>query len=249
MSPLVISAIVFGCVFGGSLFGIWLRTALPGHHLSTESKDAVKVGMGLVGTMAALVLGLLVAAAKESFDVQRTELTQVAANVVVLDRLLAHYGPEAAEARGVLKVAAERVLEQLWAPGTSAESAAPTAGGEMLLERIQALTPKDDAERALQSQAVNLAISIGQMRWLMFEQRTNSVSRPLLAVLVVWLTLIAASFGLFAPANPTVIATLALSAFSVSLAILLILEMYSPYDGMIQISNAPLRAAVARLGK
>jgi hypothetical protein len=250
MSPSVVSAIVFGCVFGGSLVGLRLRSVLPDHHLGADSKDAVKVAMGVVATMAALVLGLLVASAKESFDMQRTELTQVAANAVVLDRLLAHYGPEAAEARTSLRVAAERLLDVMWAPGSPSTSSAPTStGGEMLFERIQSLTPKDDAQRALQSQAQSQAIAIGQMRWLMFEQRTGSVSLPLLIVLVAWLTLIAGSFGLFAPTNATVIATLGLSAVSVSLAIFLILEMYAPYGGMIRVSDAPLRAAIAQLGK
>jgi hypothetical protein len=174
MSSFGLSAIVFGGVFGGAFLGIWVGSALPKHHLGAETKDAVKLGMGLVGTMAALVLGLLVAAAKESFDVQRTELTQMAANVALLDRLLAHYGPGAAQAREGLKSSAERALEGLWTPGASLAAAAPTAGGEMLLERIQALTPKDDAERALQSQALSLAIGIGQMRWLMFEQRRTT---------------------------------------------------------------------------
>lgn len=250
MSALAVSSIVFGCVFGGSLIGLWLRAVLPEHHLGSDSKDAVKVAMGVVATMAALVLGLLVASAKESFDVQRTELTQVAANVVLLDRLLAHYGPETAEARTALQTVAERVLDVMWAPVSSSTSSAPTStGGEVLFERIQSLAPKDDAQRALQSQAQSLAIAIGQMRWLMFEQRTGSVSLPLLVVLIAWLTLIAGSFGLFAPANGTVVATLGLSALSVSLAIFLILEMYAPYGGMIRVSDAPLRAAVAQLGR
>src|SRR5258706_2839022 len=103
MSSITASLIVFACVFGGALVGVFLRSALPQQHLSAESKDIVRLGMGLVGTMAALVLGLLVASAKGSYDAQSSELTQMSANIVLLDRILAHYGPEAKQTRDMLR--------------------------------------------------------------------------------------------------------------------------------------------------
>lgn len=250
MSPITISFIVFACVFGGALSGILLRAALPEHHLSTDSRDIVKLGMGLVGTMSALVLGLLVASAKGSFDAQSTELTQLSANIVVLDRVLAHYGPEAKETRDLLRGVVGRALDGMWSKDASSSSSEPrSAGGEVLYDRLQRLAPKDDTQRSLQAQALSLAISIGQTRWLMYEQRVGSVSMPLLIVLVSWLTIILLSFGLFAPANATVITSLCVCALSVSAAILLILEMYAPYSGLIQLSSAPLRDALAHLGQ
>jgi hypothetical protein len=251
VNPATISLMVFACVFGGALFGMRLRAALPEHHLSSDSKEIVKLGMGLVGTMAALVLGLLVASAKGSFDVQSTELTQMAANVGLLDRALAHYGPETKEARDLLRAAVAGLIDQIWSKDRS--SSAPldpsAVSGGALFEKIQGLSPKDDRQRLLQAQALNTAIGLGQTRWLMYEQGTTSVSVPLLVVLVLWLTLILGSFGLFAPANATVITSLCLSALSVSGAIFLILEMYAPYSGVIQVSSAPLRAALAHLGQ
>src|SRR5215468_3034950 len=103
MSPMAISWIVFGVIFGGALLGMTLRRLLPEHHLSQDSKDVVKLGMGLIGTIAALVLGLLVASAKSSFDTQRNGLAQLSANAVLLDRILAHYGPETKECREQLR--------------------------------------------------------------------------------------------------------------------------------------------------
>jgi hypothetical protein len=251
MSSITISLIVFACVFGGALLGIFLHSVLPQHHLSTESKDIVKLGMGLVGTMAALVLGLLVASAKGSYDAQSAELTRMSANVALLDRGLALYGPETKEARGLLRGAVVRILDQMWSKdGTSGSSSAPTgAGGEILYEKIQGLSPKNDAQRSLQSQALSIAVDIGKTRWLMYEQATTSVSMPLLVVLVLWLTVIFISFGLFAPFNATVVSSLFVSALSVSGAIFLILEMYTPYNGVIAVSSAPLRAALAHLGQ
>ena len=89
MSSTTISLIVFACIFGGALCGIFLHSVLPERHLSNDSKDIVKLGMGLVATMAALVLGLLVALAKGSYDAQSSELIQMSANIALLDRVLA----------------------------------------------------------------------------------------------------------------------------------------------------------------
>jgi hypothetical protein len=249
MNSITISLIVFACVFGGSLLGIFLRNVLPPHHLSAESKDIVKLGMGLVGTMAALVLGLLVASAKGSYDAQSAELTQMSANIALLDRALALYGPETKEARNLLRGAVARFLDQMWSQDGTPQSAPPSAGGEILYEKIQGLSPKADAQRSLQSQALSMAVDIGKTRWLMYEQATRSVSLPLLVVLVLWLSVIFISFGLFAPFNATVVSSLFISALSVSGAIFLILEMYTPYTGAVQISDAPLRAVLAHLGQ
>lgn len=251
MSSTTISLIVFACVFGGALLGILLHAVLPQHHLGNESKDIVKLGMGLVGTMAALVLGLLVASAKGSYDAQSAELTQMSANVAVLDRALALYGPETKEARAMLRGAVVRILDQMWSKDGSSASPVPpsAAGGEVLYERIQGLSPTNDTQRSLQGQALSIAVDVGKMRYLMYAQQATSVSMPLLVVLVLWLTFIFISFGLFAPFNATVVSSLFVSALSVSGAIFLILEMYTPYSGVIAVSSEPLRAALAHLGR
>jgi len=251
MNYVLIRLIVFGCIFGAALVGLFLRSVLPERHLSAESKDTVRLGMGMIATMAALVLGLLVASAKSFYDTQSSELTELSANVILLDRVLAHYGPETKEVRDLLRAAVPRVLEQLWHQDHQQHSAVtPTAaGGEILYDKIEALSPTTDVQRALQAQASSMAVDLGKLRWLMFQQGTVGISMPLLAVLVFWLAIVFASFGLFAPPNATVIATLFLCALSVSGAIFLILEMYTPYEGLIQISSAPLREALGHLGQ
>lgn len=201
--------------------------------------------------MAALVLGLLIASAKGYNDTQSTELTEVSAKIVLLDRVLAHYGPETKEARDLLRGAVVRILDRTWSKDRTNPSQLepPYVGNEVFYDKIQGLSPKDDSQRSLQAQALSIAISFGQTHWLMYEQSTTSVSIPLLVVLVFWLTVIFISFGLFAPPNATVVASLFISALSVSGAIFLILEMYTPYSGLIQISSAPLRAVLAHLGQ
>lgn len=250
MSSVTMSLIVFACVFGGAVFGIVLRGALPQHHLSAESQGIVRLGMGLVATMAALVLGLLVSSAKSSYDAQSAELTEMSARVVFLDRVLAHYGLEAREARDVLRGAVVSSLDKIWPRERKAsEVGAPSIGAEALLDKIQALSPKDDAQRSLQGQALSMAIGLGQTRWLLYEQGASTVSRPMIVVLIFWLTAIFISFGLFAPRNATVITALCIAALSVSGAIFLILEMYAPFSGWIKISSVPLRFALAHLGE
>ena len=250
MGPVAISLIVFACVFGGALFGMFLRAALPQNHLSADSREVVKLGMGLVATMSALVLGLLVSSAKTFYDGQSTELTEISARIVMLDRVLAHYGPETKEARDLLRGVVVRTIDRIWPQErTRASEVQPSSGAEVVYDKIQALSPKDDKQRSLQAQALSIATSLGQTRWLMYEQRTNSVSKPLLVVLVFWLTVIFSSFGLFAPRNATVTVALFVSGVSVSGAIFLILEMYTPYSGLIEISSASLRFALAHLGQ
>lgn len=248
MSPLTVGLIVFACVFGGALLGIFLHSSLPEHHLGADSKDIVKLGMGLVATMAALVLGLLVASAKGSYDAQSAELTRMSANIALLDRVLAGYGQETKEARELLRGAAARILDQMWSEDGTLK-APPSAGGEILYDKVARLSAKNDTERSLKGHALSITMDIGKARWLMFEQATISVSMPLLVVLVIWLSAIFISFGLFAPYNATVVSSLLISALSVSGAVFLILEMYGPYAGVIQISSAPLRAALAHLGQ
>ncbi len=250
VDPSVITVLVFVFVFGGALLGMALRAALPEHHLSPDSKYVVKLGMGLVGTMVALLLGLLIASAKNFYDSQANELKQVSAKVILLDRTLAHYGPEAQGARSKLRQAVAWALEQ--SLRGSPKSIKPQASGsaaEGVYEAVMALTPEDEYHRVVQSQALSVAADLGHLRWMMFAERTTSVSTPMLVMVIFWLTIIFISFGLFAPPNGTVVACLFVCSLSVSIAILLILELYTPYEGWIQVSLAPLRAALEQLGQ
>ncbi|MBV8139822.1 MAG: DUF4239 domain-containing protein [Deltaproteobacteria bacterium] len=250
MEPIQVSAIIFFCIFGGALLGVWLRGILPQHHLDTETKDLIKLGVALIGTMSAMLLGLLVASAKSAYDAQRSELTQMAANTILVDRVLAHYGPETGEARGLLKASVAGMLERIWGEnGKDGSASTPQTRNEILFDKIQELVPQNDTQRALKSQVESMAFNLGQMRWLLFEQSGSSISAPFLVVVVFWLSTLFVSFGLFAPRNATAFFTLLISALSVAGALFLILELDHPFSGLIQISSAPLRNALAVLGR
>jgi len=247
VSPMAIGWIVFALVFGSALLAMFVRSALPEEHLSTDSKDVVKLGMALIATMSALVLGLLVASAKSAFDTRSNQLVQASADIILLDRVLALYGPETKEARAVLQRWVATTVERFW----PADGARPTAVGsgaspvEVLYDNIEGLSP----QRSLQSRALSTALDLGRLRLLLFEGLGSSIPVPFLVVLVFWLCIIFASCGLFAPRNATVITVLCVCALSVAGAIFLILELDRSFEGLLQVSSAPLRAALAQLGR
>ena len=245
-SPFALSLAAFGCVIGGVLLGIWGHRYLPSGHRDSDTKEAVRLGMALVGTTVALVLGLLIASSKSFYDTQNNEVTEVAANVVLLDRVLAHYGPETKDVRAALR---ESITSLVVDTGLRATFEPATFSGEVLFEKLQELSPQTDNQRTLQAQALTLATKVGQTRWLMYAQKASSVPMPLLAILVFWLTLLFMSFALFVRPNIMVVSSLVISALAVCGAIFLILEMYQPYTGLIQVSDAPLRSALAQLGR
>src|SRR5215469_7581490 len=250
MNPINVSLFVFACAFGSALLGMFIKRLLPAHHVSSESKDVVRVAMGMVATTVALVLGLLVYSAKSFYDTQTAEVTQLAANVLLLDRVLAHYGPESADARAELQRSIQRHLEILWPEHDSRGSHPQSASlGEATLDRIHALAPKDDRQRSLQAQALNLALQMGQTRLLMLTQRSVPVPKLLVVMLIFWLIGLFMSFGLFAPSNFTVVVSLFVAAAAVCGAVFLMVEMYYPYGGLIQVSPAPLISALAQMGQ
>lgn len=250
-NSLTISALILAAVFGGALLGMLLRRLLPDRHLTTESKEIVLVGIGLVATMAAVVLGLLIGSAKASYDKQRDGVLEMAANALLLDRVLAHYGPDARPARELLQRTLDASIDQIWRRGAAASPQAQplSATGERLFDAVVELKPASEAQGKMREEAASICAEIGRTRLLLFAQSGRSIALPLVIVLAAWITIVFIGVGLFAPANGTVIVTLFLCAVSVSGAISLTLELDQPFTGLIQISDAPVRAAIEHIGR
>lgn len=251
MTAFVVASLVLAVVFGGALVGMALRSLLPGHHLNESAKDTVKLATGIIATMAALVLGLLVSSAKGSFDQMSAELTQAAVKVIQLDHALASYGPQTREIRAELRKHYAAAADAL-ASGDPARIDPLGAGRSVepigsLQVAIRALEPRDDIQRDLRARALALADESSANRWLMVLQRHDSISVPMVVVVVAWLTLIFVGFGLFAPSNGTVVTALLLCATSVAGALFLILEMDDPFGGIVRLSDVPMRRALAIL--
>jgi hypothetical protein len=179
MSSFAIAAVVFGCSFGAALIGMVLHIKLPDDHLDSDSRDVVKLVMGLIATMSALVLSLLIASANSSYDRQSSELKALATNVLLLDRTLKFYGPGAKEARNGLREAIVQTHDRIWSrEGVRPENLDSRATQNTVnanIEQLLSLSPKTDAERMMQSRAVQESESITQSRLLMFEQLGGSI--------------------------------------------------------------------------
>jgi hypothetical protein len=253
MNAIAAGGITFVCTFGCAWLGTVVRSALPSSHLEKESQDVVRLGMGLVATMTALLLGLVTAAAKGSFDVQDAAIRNSAASVLTLDRLLARYGPETKPTRELLRQAVADRLEATWSSKGTVQSGPggfqAGTGGEAIEDQILALTPTSDTQRWFKSQALILTQEVLKTRWRLVGSAGGSVPSAFLFVVISWLTVTFASFGLFAPRNSTVIAVFLIAALSVAAAVFLILELDRPFEGVVKISSSPMRYAVENLGK
>src|SRR5437016_13084907 len=173
-SSLTIGLISAGCIFGGALLGLLLQGLIPEHHLRDTSKDTVKVVAGMIATLAALVLGLLVGSAKSSFDATSTAITQSGAKIILLDRVLAAYGPETKDVREQLRGAVAAGIEMFWHEEKKAGSGLAgferANAMEMVQAKLRVLTPATDAQRQLLAQAEQISNDMLQARWLLIEQ-------------------------------------------------------------------------------
>jgi hypothetical protein len=247
MHSIQLALIAFGCILTGVAAAVLLRRALPEHHLNDNAKDVVRLGTGLVATIAALVLGLLIASAKTSYDTQAAQVRQITANAILLDLMLEQYGPEARPARDMLRRNVNALADQVWHESRDRAPFRMSQEGEGLYSKIQSLQPGGEAQRFLQARAIQGVTDLAQTRLLLFVQKNDGLPMPFLGVLVFWLTIIFLSFTLFAKPSPIVIGALMIFALSATGALYLILELSQPFSGLLQISSEPLRDALSPL--
>ena len=253
MSALSLGLVTFVCAFGGALLGGYVRSLLPPTHLSKESQDVMRLGMGLVATMTALLLGLVTASARSSFDSQDNAIRASAVNILTLDRLLARYGPETKPTRELLKKTLTQRVDEMWPSdgsaslGLSKMPAAPAV--EEIENQILQLSPANDTQRWFKSEALKLSEDVMKTRWRILGSQDGAVSELFLVVVVFWLTVTFASFGLYAQLNASVIGVLFVSALSVAAAVFLLIELDGPFQGLIKISSGPMRFALSQLGQ
>ena len=253
VDAVVAGMVVFASAFGGAVLGMWLRARVPGHHVDADSRDTIKLGVGFIATMTALVLGLVTASAKSSYDAVDAAVRHTAIGVLALDRALARYGPETGEIRKNLKHAVGVRIDMIWPPGSSKPAdldpmrSGAGSGTEGLAVAIRGLEPRDDAQRALRSRALDLAETLLEARWLVLAGTETTIPGPFLVILVIWLAITFATFGLLAPDNLTVRAILLACTLSVGSAVFLVMEMDTPFEGVLRVSPDPLRHALGLL--
>jgi len=249
MNSVAISSIVFVLVFAGSLVGMALRRALPLEHLGQDAKDTMRLAIGLVVTMTGLVLGMLVSSAKSYYDGQKNKVTEMSTEIILLNNSLTALGPEAEQLRIDARQSVEAAIDRIWPKEKSSLSQLkPNDDDPSVVAQLQLLVPKNDMQASAKAQVAALLQSLRKSYWLMFlESEQASVPMTLLLVVTSWLIIIFISFGIFAPPNATVIATLIICAMAVSAAIFIIMEMYSPFNGVLRISSAAVRDALNQM--
>jgi hypothetical protein len=244
MKSIAVTLIVFGfcCGARGHLCSSNPRSA-------SEAKEVIRLTMGLMTTMTGLVLGMLVSSARSSYDARKNEVAQMSTQIVVIDRLLAGYGPETAEIRVQFRQLVEVGIERIWPrQGLQPFDLKPSDHGQILVEQIQLIEPKNDRQASAIALITSLTLALQQSQWSMFlktEQR--AIPLPLLIVVVSWLSAIFFSFGLFAAPNAIVLTTFAVGAVGVSSAIFIIRAMYTPFAGALKISPAPILKALGEM--
>jgi len=252
MNDVVIGLVVFALMLGGALLGMFLGKVLPTQHLSADSRDVIRVTMAMLATLSALVLGLLTGAAINSLAEKDKELQHAGIQFIILDRMLASYGTETAEARDLLEQTLARRIGEMW-PGegktVSLVALGAGSGTEAVRDRIFALKPATERQEWLRAHALEITNAIAESRWTTVEQIGSRFPWGFFVVVVAWLTILFASFGLFAPRNSIVVAALGIAAFGLAGAIFMILEVDQPYDGMVRIPSTSLSIALDQLGR
>jgi Protein of unknown function (DUF4239) len=252
MASLFTALITLACLSAGTILGSLIRDRLPDHHLRDDSRDVVKMASGVIATLVALVIGLLVSSSKSSYDQASGEVIQIGARVILLNRLLGRYGPETKPIRERMSQAIATSVEQIWPTSRRIPSLAgieQSTGMDDVHDLIVKLAPQDEAHRVLRSHALEACINLTHSRWLIIEQAQTTLPVAFLAMLIFWLTVLFASLGLLAPRNATTWCCLFVCAVSMAGAIYLILEMARPLEGLVQISPAPLRKALSVIGR
>jgi hypothetical protein len=240
--------IVAVIVFASAMLGMLIRRKLPESHLSDETKGVVTLSMGVVGTLTALVLSLLIATASTTFNTRNQEITTLAANAIQLDRVLRRFGPDADDEREMLRNYMTMKLKDLFPQGRSKpvlENPKTIVLFEELEDRLSAMEGHSPHQRWLLSRAQALTAAVSEVRWVLIEQDVLGIPVPVLLVVLFWLCLLFVSFGLFAPPNATVRVVLFLCAVAVAGAIQTILDLSRPFEGVIRVSGEPLRHALA----
>lgn len=255
MDSFTFGLIAFLVIFGGAVFGIFGARRLPDHHLDSQTRAAVSVSVAIVGTVAALVIGLMISTANHSFSQRSDQVSAISTDLVWLDRLFRRYGPEADDARAKLRAWASAKTQELSrepaprSPPNEHASGSPLQLLEAMQDAIIALAPNDTKRSFLRTQALTLSTNLFEARWLLAQQVDKTIPMPFLILLMFWLGLVFASFGLFAPVNGTAVATLTLCSLAVAGGLTMILELDSPFSGVVRVSIDPLHRAVAEIGR
>jgi hypothetical protein len=251
MNSITAGLLVSACIFAGGFVGMQMHRIIPRTHLTRDTQDVIRLGVGMLSVLASLVLGLLIATAKTSYDSADLAIRNYAAEMALLNETFRDYGSGASASRDLLRDYTHAFLHEGWPHDSRRSVIGEDEKSRLLLEHvreaIRAMKPFDEGQRALQEQAVGINLNLLRQRWVLIEQQGPNVQRVVLVVLVSWITVIFVSFGLNAPRNGTVLVAFLICSLSIGGSIFLILEMDRPLDGIMQISSWPVENVLAHM--
>jgi hypothetical protein len=231
-------------MWAGIGLGQLLQSRLPEDHLQGESRDMIRTASGLLGTVVALTIGLLVGSAKSTFDQANEGVIAFSTRVIQLDQALRRFGPVAEPLRGELRESMQLGRELLWYSQEPVDRRLKEAQRMRrfndVLKQIEALPVESPGQELTRKEAAVLGGEVGRSVWQVLEKSEQQLPPPLIAMLIVWLGLLFFSFGLLAPANRTALGALVLSSLAMAGALFMLLEMNQPFDGFIEVSPGPL---------
>jgi hypothetical protein len=242
-------------VFGAGLVGLLLQRVLPEHHTSGGSRDMIAAVAGLLTLLCALVTGLLIWTAYGVYSGQNAQIQALAAKVMQLDLALADFGAEATPLRLQLRDGLAKTIDQVWhASENDSNFAADNFASALQNVRarekaLDALHPTTDEQTRVLGAAKSASDALSQARMQMSFALTAPVSYPLVLTVVGWVVCLFCGFGMTARATMTSTVAMAVGSIAVASAVLLILELSSPYSGIFRASQAPLEQALAVMGK
>ena len=237
----------FALILGGTIVGAVVRSKLPEHHLTGDSKEVIRLATALVATLTALVLALLFAATRASFEHTSASVSRLATDISELDDVLEEYGPNGTAIRKQLRNEMGPLMDAIWRDDAIAAGRAVPGRpkhNSTALAMMRDLQPKTPTEVSLHTRALQISSDIQQTRLGLLAQPPDSVSTPFMVVLVLWMIFLFTTFSMSAKPNPTLATVLFVCILSASGAIYLILELGLPFGGLMQVSNESLRDAL-----
>ena len=246
MHEILTVAAIFVCLLAASLGSLFLSERLPARYRQDDTHDVVRLAANIFVVTTSLVLGLLLNSAKNTFEMVDKNVHFFATDLIILDRTLRHYGPEASDVRRLLTVYVRQIADERW--GVATASVPEDLVAERLLDQVgdalAAIRPSDPARFELWRDAQVSLQQVVRRHWSLIEESEGTIPMPFIIMVTAWLMLIFGSYGYRAPRNAVAAMTLVVAGFLISVAIYLVLDMDSPFSGTIQLSPAPLERAL-----
>lgn len=250
MTATATSALIAGIIFAASLIGLALPRVLPERHLSKDTLDAIKLGTGMLSVLASLVLGLMIATVKTSFDTTASQVRAYAADLIVLDETLRDYGQAAVPIRRMVRDYTAKLLNDVLLSDDQPYLTENRQAGDMLesiREHIRDLPTSAPGQGWLVDQSLQIVTSLLRERWLLIEHAGPSVHPLVIWLLVSWIVAIFISFGINAPRHATMMAAFLVVSVAIGSSMFLVLEMDTPFEGVLRVSSRPMQIALTHM--